>query len=468
MPKSHLTSQAEDFPRWYQDVVAKAKLAENGPVRGTMVIKPYGYSIWENMQAQVDQRIKAAGAQNAYFPLFIPEEYIQKESTHLEGFSPELAVVTHGGGKELAEPVIVRPTSETIINSLFSKWINSHRDLPLKINQWANVVRWEMRPRIFLRTTEFLWQEGHTAHATQQQAWDFAVEILKDVYRDFMEKILLIPIYTGLKTKAEQFPGAIQSLSCEAMMGDGKALQMGTSHALGQSFSKMFDIRFLDKEGEHFVWQTSWGVSTRMMGGLIMAHGDDWGLNLPPALAPVQAVVMVVREDPAVESAADEILKDLLSVGIRAVKDRCEDSSFGRNSVDWEIKGIPLRIEIGPRDLEEGKCVLVKRDLREKSSFGIADIAGQVQKELESISQRLWEKAASHRKEKTASVKSPEEAIEAAGEGFAVMDWDKLGESGEAVLAKSGISVRCLMRRDESLPLNLDEPELIAVLARAY
>ncbi len=468
MPKSYLASHAKDFPRWYQDVVAKAELAENGPVRGTMVIKPYGYSIWENMQSQMDQRIKDTGTQNAYFPLFIPQEYIQKESTHLEGFSPELAVVTHGGGKELAEPVIVRPTSETIINSLFSKWINSHRDLPLKINQWANVVRWELRPRIFLRTTEFLWQEGHTAHATQQEAWDFAVEILQNVYRNFMEKVLLIPIYSGLKTKAEQFPGAIQSLSCEAMMGDGKALQMGTSHALGQSFSKMFDTKFLDKDGEHFVWQTSWGVSTRMMGGLIMTHGDDRGLNLPPELAPIQVVVMVVREDSAVESAADQILKDLKSLGIRALKDRCEDGSFGRNSVDWEIKGIPLRIEIGPRDLEEGKAVLVKRDLGEKISLSLGDIAAQAQKELELARKRIWEKAVLHRSQNTVSVNTLDEAISSAGEGFALMGWDKLGESGEAVLIENGISVRCLMKKDESLPMNLEEPELIAVLARAY
>src|SRR4051795_481804 len=271
-----LTPQATDFPRWYQDVVAKAELAENGPVRGTMVIRPWGYAIWERLQRELDDRIKAAGAENAYFPVFIPEAYLHKEAEHVEGFSPELAVVTHGGGKELEEPVVVRPTSETIINTYFAKWVQSYRDLPVLVNQWANVVRWELRPRLFLRTTEFLWQEGHTAHATREDAAAYAERILREVYADFMVNVLAIPVLTGRKTARERFPGAINTLTCEAMMGDGKALQMGTSHELGQNFAKAFGTQYTSEAGtlEH-VWQTSWGASTRMVGGLIMAHGDD-------------------------------------------------------------------------------------------------------------------------------------------------------------------------------------------------
>src|SRR3954447_19077154 len=288
-----LTPQSENFPEWYQDVMAKAELAENGTARGTMVIRPYGWSLWEGMQREVDERIKKAGAQNPYFPLFIPESFLHKEAEHVEGFSPELAVVTHGGGKELEEPLVVRPTSETVINHYFSKWLQSYRDLPLLLNQWANVVRWELRPRLFLRTTEFLWQEGHTCHATQEDARDYARRILHEVYEDFMVNVLAIPVLTGRKTAGERFAGAINTLACEAMMRDGKALQMGTSHELGQNFAKVFDVTFLDQSGEQVhAWQTSWGSSTRMVGGLIMTHGDDQGLRVPPALAYVQAVVL--------------------------------------------------------------------------------------------------------------------------------------------------------------------------------
>ena len=277
-----LTPQADDFPRWYQDVVAKAELADNGPARGTMVIRPYGYAIWERMQAEVDDRIKAAGAENGYFPLFIPESYLTREAEHVEGFSPELAVVTHAGGKELEEPLVVRPTSETVIGEYMAKWVQSYRDLPLLLNQWANVVRWELRPRLFLRTTEFLWQEGHTAHATAEDSNDYAERILRDVYADFMVNVLAIPVLPGRKTADERFPGAINTLTVEAMMGDGKALQMGTSHELGQNFAKVFDITYLDANGDtQLCWTTSWGVSTRMVGGLIMAHGDDHGLRGP-------------------------------------------------------------------------------------------------------------------------------------------------------------------------------------------
>src|SRR5688572_2746986 len=276
MAKSVLTPQAEDFPRWYQDVVAKAELAENGPVRGTMVIRQYATALWELMVSEVDRRIKAAGAENAYFPLFIPESYLRREAEHVEGFSPELAVVTHAGGKELEEPLVVRPTSETVIGEYMGKWVQSYRDLPLLLNQWANVVRWELRPRLFLRTTEFLWQEGHTAHATREDSNDYAEQILRDVYADFMVNVLAMPVVPGRKTAAERFPGAINTLTCEAMMRDGKALQMGTSHDLGQNFARVFEISYLDDQGTtQLCWTTSWGVSTRMVGGLIMAHGDD-------------------------------------------------------------------------------------------------------------------------------------------------------------------------------------------------
>src|SRR5436305_13017564 len=313
---SVLTPQGDDFPRWYQDVVAKAELAENGPARGTMVIRPYGWAIWERMQAEVDQRIKRAGAQNAYFPLFIPESYLHKEADHVEGFSPELAVVTHGGGKELEEPLVVRPTSETVINAYFSKWLQSYRDLPMLLNQWANVVRWELRPRLFLRTTEFLWQEGHTCHASEEDARSYALRILHEVYTDFMVNVLAIPLLTGLKTENERFAGAEQTWTCEAMMGDGKALQMGTSHLLGQNFAKVFETQFLTETGEReYAWQTSWGVSTRLVGALIMGHGDDAGLRVPPRLAPIQVVVLVVKDEGGAGEKAAALAKQLQEAG---------------------------------------------------------------------------------------------------------------------------------------------------------
>src|SRR5688500_14917069 len=363
MAKSVLTPQAEDFPRWYQDVLAKAELAENGPVRGTMVIRPYGYAIWEHMQAEVDARIKTAGAKNAYFPLFIPMSYFEKEAEHVEGFSPELAVVTHAGGKELDEPVVVRPTSETVIGEYMAKWTQSYRDLPLLLNCWNNVVRWELRPRLFLRTTEFLWQEGHTAHATAEDSNAYAERILRDVYADFMVNVLAIPVLPGRKTAAERFPGAINTLTVEAMMGDGKALQMGTSHDLGQNFAKVFDITYLDANGDtQLCWTTSWGVSTRMVGGLIMAHGDDTGLVVPPAPAPIQAVVPLLRDADGPGGAADRPARDLQAAGVRPRLDAQVATSFGRRATDWEIKGVPVRVEVGPRDLAEGMVTIVRRD----------------------------------------------------------------------------------------------------------
>ncbi|MGH9187963.1 MAG: aminoacyl--tRNA ligase-related protein, partial [Acidimicrobiales bacterium] len=334
-----LTPQGDDFPRWYQDVVAKAELAENGPVRGTMVIRPYGYAIWERMVAEMDARIKATGAENAYFPLFIPMDYFQREAEHVEGFSPELAVVTHGGGKELEEPFAVRPTSETVIGEYMGKWLRSYRDLPLLLNQWCNVVRWELRTRLFLRTSEFLWQEGHTAHATEADARAYALRILHDVYEDFMVSVLAMPVVAGRKTANERFPGAINSMTLEGMMTDGKALQMGTSHELGQNFARVFEIDYLDDQGaQQLAWTTSWGSSTRMVGGLIMAHGDDDGLRVPPHLAPIQVVVLLVRDSDGAGEEARRLAAVLRDAGIRLRLDDRVDGSFGRRVTDWELK----------------------------------------------------------------------------------------------------------------------------------
>ena len=479
--KGVLTPQQEDFPRWYQDILNKAELADNGPVRGTMVIRPYGYALWERMQAEVDQRIKAAGADNAYFPLFIPESYLNRESDHVEGFSPELAVVTQGGGRELAEPVVVRPTSETIINAYFSKWVQSHRDLPLLINQWANVVRWEMRPRIFLRTTEFLWQEGHTAHATRQEARDYAAMILHEVYQDFMESVLAIPVLIGYKTEAERFPGAINSMCLEGMMRDGKALQMGTSHELGQSFATMFDITYLDAEGNQaHVWQTSWGVSSRMVGGLIMAHGDDQGLVVPPRLAPIQAVVIAVRDADGVVEACHHLAGSLAAAGIRTRVDDQTGTGFGRRATDWELKGVPVRVEIGPRDLENGQATLVSRTGRDKQgakqgngpggkqTASLTAVPKQVEMLLDDIQQQIYNDAVAWRDSRIVESATVAEVREAAATGFARIPWSQLGPEGEGTLAEDAITVRCLQRPDGSLPHSGEESDLIAVCGRSY
>ncbi len=464
-----LTPQADDFPRWYQDVLAKAELADNGPVRGTMVIRPYGYGLWERMQAEVDIRIKATGAENAYFPLFIPQSYLTREADHVEGFSPELAVVTHAGGKELDEPVVVRPTSETVIGEFMAKWVQSHRDLPLLLNQWANVVRWELRTRLFLRTSEFLWQEGHTAHATEADARAYALRIHLDVYRDFMEQVLAVPVYVGRKTAQERFAGAVNTLACEAMMRDGKALQMGTSHELGQNFAKAFDIAFQDVEGtQQLAWTTSWGVSTRMVGGLIMCHGDDDGLRVPPRLAHVQVVVLVIRDDDGVGEAAGRLADDLRASGVRVRLDDRTDTSFGRRATDWELKGVPVRIEVGPRDLANGEVTVVRRDTGEKRQAAVDGLADTVPALLDDIQATLLAEATAFRDTRTVDVATVDDAREAAQTGFARIPWATLGTDGEATLARDAITVRCLSRPDGSVPEAEDEPDLIAVVARSY
>jgi prolyl-tRNA synthetase len=471
MPRSSvLASQADDFPRWYQDIVAKAGLADNGPVRGTMVILPYGYSIWERMQAEVDLRIKAAGAANCYFPLFIPENYLHREAEHVEGFAPEVAVVTHGGGKELDEPIVVRPTSETIINTYFSKWVQSYRDLPLRVNQWCNVVRWELRPRLFLRTTEFLWQEGHTCHATYEDAKAYAEHILHDVYADFMINVLAIPVLTGRKTARERFPGAINTLAYEAMMNDGKALQMGTSHELGQNFAKAFDTQYTTETGElEHVWQTSWGTSTRMMGGLIMAHGDDAGLRLPPRVAPTQAVVLLVKGEDGAGEAAARLAADLRAAGVRVDLDDRTEVSFGRRAVDWELKGVPVRIEVGPRDLAAGTVTLVRRDTATKEAEALDAVVAAVPGLLDRIQADLLADATARRDARTVDVATVADAAAAAADGFARVPWALLLDGdGEGRLRDDGVTVRCLQQPDGSLPAGDDDPDTVAIVAKAY
>ena len=463
-----LTPQAEDFPRWYQDVIAKAELADNGPVRGTMVIRPYGYAIWERMQAEMDARIKKAGAQNAYFPLFIPESYLKREAEHVEGFSPELAVVTHAGGKQLEEPVVVRPTSETVIGEFMAKWTQSYRDLPLLLNQWANVVRWELRPRLFLRTSEFLWQEGHTAHATFEDARDYARKILHGTYEDFMVNVLAIPVVVGRKTKKERFAGAINTMTCEAMTRDGKALQMGTSHELGQNFAKAFDIQYTSKEGprEH-AWTTSWGTSTRMVGGLIMVHGDDDGLRVPPALAATQVVVMAIKAEAA--EACHTLGAELSAAGVRVVVDDRTDTAFGRRAVDWELKGVPIRVELGPRDLASGMATIARRIVGGKTPVELSGVTAAVTAALAEDQQAMLTAATEARDARISEVSSIDEAREAAkAGGWAKIAVDVLGPDGEAKLGQDAITVRCLQRADGSVPDADDEPGLVAFVARSY
>ncbi|MFE3036764.1 proline--tRNA ligase [Streptomyces canus] len=465
-----LTPRADDFPRWYQDLIGKAELADNGPVRGTMVIRPYGYGLWERMQAEMDARIKATGTQNAYFPLLIPQSYLTREADHVEGFAPELAVVTHGGGKELEEPAVVRPTSEMIINDYFSKWVQSYRDLPLLINQWANVVRWELRPRLFLRTTEFLWQEGHTAHATAEDARVFAAHIHRQVYEDFMTNVLAMDVVPGRKTVKERFAGAVNTLTLEGMMGDGKALQMATSHELGQNFAKAFNTSYLSKDGtQELVWQTSWGSTTRMIGALVMMHGDDNGLRVPPRLAQTQVVVLAVKGDEQVLAKVRELGDRLTAAGLRVHVDDRTDTPFGRRAVDWELKGVPVRVEVGPRDLENGTAMVARRIPGGKEAVAVDDLVRLLPAVLEEDQALLLAQSRERRESRTADVSTFDAAVEAAvAGGWARIPWATLGEEGEARLAEHGATVRCLVAEDGSVPGTDDAPGNVAVVARAY
>ena len=387
-----LTTRAADFSAWYNEVVLRSELADYSPVKGCMVIRPNGYGIWERMQRQLDDMFKATGHQNAYFPLLIPESFLHKEAQHVEGFAPEVAVVTHAGGKKLEEPLIIRPTSETIIYTMFAKWVQSYRDLPILMNQWANVIRWEMRTRLFLRTTEFLWQEGHTAHVSEVEAEEEARRML-GIYRDFMEGWIAMPVVTGQKTDSERFAGALRTYSCEAMMQDNKALQAGTSHNLGQNFSKAFDLKFQSEAGTtEYAWNTSWGVTTRMVGGLVMTHGDDTGLRVPPLLAPIELVIVPIyrtdEERATVLEAAERIRKSLADwdrrepARLRIHVDARDGMKPGAKYYEWELRGIPLRLEIGPRDLAGNQGVLVRRDTREKRSVSLSVLGEEVSETL--------------------------------------------------------------------------------------
>jgi len=451
--KAVLTPQAENFPAWYQEVVARAELAENGPVRGTMVVRPWGYAIWELMQADMDRRIKETGARNVAFPLLIPMGFLEKEKQHVEGFSPELAVVTHAGGGQLAEPLVVRPTSETVVNHYFAKWIQSHRDLPLMLNLWNNVVRWELRPRLFLRTTEFLWQEGHTAHPSYADA---AVETLRmlEVYREFMVETLAISVVAGEKSPGERFAGADHTFTCEALMRDGKALQMGTSHNLGHNFARAFDIRYLDGNGERrLAATTSWGTSTRMVGGMIMVHGDDHGLRLPPTIAPHQVVIMQLDEEGEAAAAAGRIEAELRAAGVRTHLDARTHTSFGRRSVDWELKGVPVRIELGARELASGRATLVRRDDRSKTSVPLDGAARAAANLLGEIQQVLFTASRTFREEHTYPVADFDEFTQRIGDGgLFLAAWSGAEESEQALGQDTGATIRCIIDADPPAP----------------
>ena len=472
-----LTPMSEDFNEWYTDIIQQAQLADYSPVKGSMVIRPYGYSIWENVQAYLDKRFKETGHQNAYFPLFIPNSFIQKEAEHVEGFSPELATVTHAGGKELEEPLVVRPTSETIINHMFSKWISSHRDLPMLINQWANVVRWEMRTRLFLRTSEFLWQEGHTAHATEEEATEEALKML-DVYSDFAENIAAVSVVKGTKSANERFAGATRTYSIEAMMKDMKALQAGTSHELGQNFSKAFEIQFSDENNElQHPYQTSWGVSTRLIGMIIMAHGDDKGLNLPPKLAPIQVVIVPIipkEEFKSMVLESVENVKKNFDDDTRVYVDDRDNLSPGFKFNEWELKGVPLRIEIGPRDIENNSVVVSRRDgEKEKISISLNELNEYVQKELEDIQNKLLESSQKFRESNTVHVDSYDDLIRTLNEkpGFVSCYWYENSEQEDEVKNLTKGTLRCYVIDNEKLENSVNEPSQkgkLAIFSKAY
>jgi len=452
-----LPTRAEDFSAWYNELVLRAELADYSPVRGCMVIRPNGYGIWERMQRQLDDMFKETGHQNAYFPMLIPQSYLHKEAQHVEGFAPETAVVTHGGGKELEEPLVLRPTSETIIYSMFAKWVQSYRDLPVLMNQWANVVRWEMRTRLFLRTLEFLWQEGHTAHATEHEAEEETRRML-GIYRDFMEGWMAMPVITGQKTDSERFAGALRTYSCEAMMQDNKALQAGTSHNLGQNFARAFDVQFQNEAGTlEYVWNTSWGVSTRMIGGLIMTHSDDKGLRIPPLLAPIEVVVVPIyktdEERARVLEAVHRIKDNLLAWERRAharlrihIDDR-EGIKPGAKYYEWELRGIPIRMEIGPRDIDAGKAVLVRRDTGIKGTYSLNTLGEDIQDMLSSIQEDMLV-AARDRREKN-SVREPitYDAFRAVMEGdgaFVYAGWCGSAACEAQIKEETKATIRCL------------------------
>ncbi len=434
-----------DFPQWYTDVCKKTGLVDYGPVKGTMVIRPYGYAIWENIQKEMDSRFKATGHKNAYFPMLIPMSFFTKEAEHVEGFAPEVAVVTHAGGEELAEPLAIRPTSETIIGNMYSKWLQSYRDLPILINQWANVMRWEKTTRPFLRTSEFLWQEGHTVHATEEEAMEETIKML-GVYKEFAENVLAIPVLCGRKTEKEKFAGAVATFGMEAMMKDGKSLQSGTSHYLGQNFSKAFDIKFLDKDGvQKYAYTTSWGTSTRMIGAVIMAHGDARGLVLPPKVAPEQAVIVpIAAKKGGVMEACQDIKTKLEKAGVRVVLDDT-DNSPGWKFNEWEMKGVPVRIEVGPRDLEAGKVMLFRRDTLEKSECALGATVETVVSLLECVQRDMLESARARRDEKIVSANDAEGILSGVEAGnFVKAGWCGCRDCEDKIKEKTNATARVI------------------------
>jgi prolyl-tRNA synthetase len=478
----NITPQQEDFSRWYLDIIREAELAENSPVRGSMVIRPYGYELWEGIKGGLDRRFKATGHKNAYFPLFIPMSFLQREAEHVEGFAPELAVVTIGGGKELEEPLVVRPTSETIIGHMYARWIQSYRDLPLLINQWANVVRWEMRTRPFLRTMEFLWQEGHTAHATAEEAMEETLRML-DVYADFAINDAAIPVIKGVKSEREKFAGAVASYTIEAMMANGWALQSGTSHYLGENFARAFDITYLDENNEsRYCHTTSWGVSTRMVGAVVMAHGDDQGLRLPPVLAPIQVVIVPIWRDDeqraSVIEMATRVQAMLQGDGVRVHLDARDDQTPGFKFNDWEMRGVPVRIEIGPRDVANDALVLARRDRpgREGKTFGVpVNGAGEaVRALLDEVQASLLQQATERRDANTHRAEDYDtfrQVLEEQG-GFVRVHWAGTSEDEARIQDETRATLRCL-------PLDAPEGEgrcfltgaktdQVAIFARAY
>jgi len=486
-----LTSREQDYSQWYNEIVQGADLAENSGVRGCMVIKPYGYAIWEKMQAELDRMFKATGHVNAYFPLFIPKSYLSKEAAHVEGFAKECAVVTHyrlknsEDGKsiivdpeaKLEEELIVRPTSETIIWDTYRKWIQSYRDLPLLINQWANVVRWEMRTRLFLRTTEFLWQEGHTAHATKEEAIE-ETEKMIGVYAEFAQNFMAMPVIQGLKSENERFAGAEETYCIEALMQDGKSLQAGTSHFLGQNFAKAFDVKFATKEGkQEFVWATSWGVSTRLMGALIMTHSDDYGLVLPPKLAPFQVVIVPIykgdEELVKVTEVAIKVKESLEAKGISVKYDSRNTHKPGWKFAEYELKGVPLRLALGSRDIENGTIEISRRDTLEKETYQITDIEIKVENLLEQIQDNLYKKALSFREEKTFKADSKEEFVKLIKKGgFVYAHWDGSAETEELIKQATKATIRCIPlgdKKEEGTCLFSGKPSDQRVLfAKAY
>ena len=466
-----LTKRADNYSQWYNELVIKADLAEQSAVRGCMVIKPYGYAIWEKMQHQLDTMFKETGVQNAYFPLLIPKSFLSKEADHVEGFAKECAVVTHyrlknnpdGQGvvvdpeARLEEELIIRPTSETIIWNTYRNWINSYRDLPLLVNQWANVFRWEMRTRLFLRTAEFLWQEGHTAHATKEEAEAKAIEML-NVYADFAEKYMAVPVVKGVKTANERFAGALETYTIEAMMQDGKALQSGTSHFLGQNFAKAFDVKFINKENKlDYVWATSWGVSTRLMGALIMTHSDDNGLVLPPKLAPIQVVIVPIYRSQeqldTINAKVAPIVEKLKKQGISVKYDNADNKRPGFKFADYELKGVPVRLVLGARDIENGTIEVMRRDTLEKETVAIEGIEGYVEKLLDDIQNNIYTKALNHRLEMTTKVDTWEDfKTQIEKGGFILAHWDGTTETEEKIKEETKATIRCI-------PLDGEEEE---------